>query len=796
MKKTLLMLLAAAIMALPTYGAAKKQSKTANKSVAQAQIDTRYRDASLPIDERIDILLSQMTVNEKVGQLLCPLGWPMYEKKGNKVDVSELYKKRMDTQPLGSLWAVLRADPWTQKTLITGLNPRLAAEAINKIQRYAVENTRLGIPLLIAEECPHGHMAIGTTVFPTALSQASTFNKQLMQRMGEVIALEARLQGANIGYGPVIDIAREPRWSRMEETFGEDPYLTGVLATQVVKGMQGDNIADGQHVFSTLKHFAAYGIPEGGLNGECANIGQRALLSEYAPQFRRAVEAGVGTIMTSYNAVDGVPCTGNRWLLTDVLRNQWGFNGFVYSDLQSIEGIAQTHHCAANYEEAAVIALKAGVDMDLEGNSFKHLAEAYEKGKITDDDLNRAVRNVLRKKFEMGLFENPYVDAATAQKIVRCDEHRQVAREVARQGIVLLKNDGLLPLSKDIKRVAVIGPNADVAYNQLGDYTAPQDRKELRTVLDGVRSHVSAATQVTYEKGCAIRDTTQSNIARAVQVAKEADVTILVVGGSSARDFKTEYISTGAAKVDENAALADMDSGEGYDRASLNLLGHQEKLMAALIDAGVKLVVVYIEGRPLNMNMAAEHANSLLTAWYPGEQGGEAVADVIFGDYNPAGRIPVGIPRNVGQIPVFYSKHPSHDYIDSKAAPLYSFGYGLSYTQFAYSDLQLAPGNGSDCYQTVTCTVTNTGSRDGDEVVQLYINDVVSSVETPHMLLKGFQRVSLRAGESKQVTFKLTFDDLALYDINLNHVVEPGTFRVMVGAASNDIRLKGSFEVN
>ena len=793
MKKILILMLGL-ILASPCFSATKKK-KAPKSTTSEQQIDFRYRDASLPIDERIDILLSQMTLNEKVGQLLWPLGWPMYEKTGNKVEISDLYKQRMADQPLGSLWAVLRADPWTRKTLTTGLNPRLAAEAINKIQRYAVENTRLGIPLLIAEECPHGHMAIGTTVFPTALSQASTFNAPLMQRMGEVIALEARLQGANVGYGPVIDIAREPRWSRMEETFGEDPYLTGVLATSIVKGMQGSNIADGRHVYSTLKHFAAYGIPEGGLNGECANIGVRTLLSEYVPQFKRAVEAGVGTIMTSYNAIDGIPCTGNKWLMTDLLRNQWGFKGFVYSDLQSIEGIAQTHHCAADYEDAGVMALKAGVDMDLEGNSYKHLVDAYGKGKVTDDDINRAVRNVLRKKFEMGLFENPYVDPKQAAQIVRNSDHRTVAREVARQGVVLLKNDGTLPLNNNLKRIAVIGPNADVAYNQLGDYTAPQDRKELRTVLDGIRSHVGTGTEVVYEKGCAIRDTAQSRIAQAVELAKSADVTVLVVGGSSARDFKTEYISTGAAKVDENAGLADMDSGEGYDRASLNLLGDQEKLMAALINAGVKLVVVYIEGRPLNMNLAAEKANGLLTAWYPGEQGGEAIADVLFGDYNPAGRLPVGIPRNVGQIPVFYSKHPSHDYIDSKAAPLYAFGYGLSYTSFEYSGLTMAPGDGKDIYQTVTCTVTNTGNCDGDEVVQLYINDVVSSVETPHMLLKGFERISLKKGESKQVTFRLTFDDLALYDLNLKQVVEPGTVKVMVGAASNDIRLKGSFEI-
>ena len=787
MRNLIKLLMALAVMASAAMAQAASPKKPA--------IDRRYKDASLPVDERVDILLAQMTLNEKVGQLLCPLGWPMYERIGDKVEVSQLFKDRMAQQPLGSLWAVLRADPWTRKTLANGLNPRLAAEALNKIQRYAVENTRLGIPILIAEECPHGHMAIGTTVFPTALAQAGTFDEALMRRMGEVIGLEARLQGSGIGYGPVIDIAREPRWSRMEETFGEDPYLTGVLAAEIVKGMQGEDISDGRHVYSTLKHFAAYGIPEGGLNGECAHVGMRTLLSEYVPQFKLAVEAGVGTIMTSYNSIDGVPCTGNRYLLTDLLRDQWGFSGFVFSDLQSIEGIATTHRCAASYEDAGAIALKAGVDVDLEGNSYKHLMTAYEKGKVTMDDIDRAVRNVLRKKFELGLFENPYVDPAKAAKIVRSKEHKEVAREVARKGIALLKNDGILPLSKSLKRVAVIGPNADVAYNQLGDYTAPQAREEIRTVLDGIRSHVSGGTEVVYVKGCAIRDTTTSNIAEAVEAAKKSDVTILVVGGSSARDFKTEYFSTGAAKVDENAALADMDSGEGYDRSSLNLLGDQEKLMSALIRAGVKLVVVYIEGRPLNMNMASEGANALLTAWYPGEQGGEAVADVVFGDYNPAGRIPVGIPRNVGQIPVFYSKRPSHDYIDSKAAPLYAFGYGLSYTTFAYSDLVIAPSREEGVYQTVECTVTNTGNRDGEEVVQLYLRDEIGSVETPHMQLRGFKRIALKRGESAKVKFDLRFDDLALYNHDLQQVVEPGTWQVMVGAASNDIRLKGRFEI-
>ena len=763
-----------------------------------------YKDASQPVELRVADLLSRMTLDEKIGQVRCPLGWFIYDKDAKgKVSLTEKFYKYTDEQYIGNYWAVLRADPWTQKTLTNGLNPALSAEMLNMMQRYAVEKTRLGIPIMVAEETPHGHMAIGATVFPTALSQAATFDRDVLFRMGEAMGAEIRAQGAHVGYGPVIDIAREPRWSRMEETFGEDPTLAGILATEVVRGMQGDlNLNgevrnDGNHVYSTLKHFAAYGIPEGGLNGEMASVGERTLLSEYVPQFKRTVEAGVGSIMTSYNMIDGIPCTSNRHLLTEVLRDTWGFKGAIYSDLQSIEGVAQTHHCAENWEEAGALAVNAGVDIDLEGNSYQYLRHAIETGKASEADLDRAVSKVLTLKFNLGLFENPYVDAKRAARIVRSEEHQQLAREVARKGICLLENDGTLPLSKDLRHVAVIGPNADMMYNQLGDYTAPQDRSAIATVLDGVRAMLPTA-EVEYVKGCAIRDTTTSDIAAAVAAAKRSEVTILVVGGSSARDFKTEYLSTGAALVGKGE-LSDMDSGEGYDRASLQLMGDQERLMQALIDAGVKLVVVYIEGRPLNMNLAAEKANALLTAWYPGGQGGMAIADVLFGDYNPAGRIPVSIPRNVGQIPVYYSKHPSHDYIDSPAAPLYSFGYGKSYTTFAYSNLVCAtvkPAPGEDVLARVTFTVTNTGDRDGEEVPQLYVRDVTGSVETPHMALKNFDRIALRAGESRTVTFELRHDDLALYNLKMEHVVEPGEFKVMVGAASNDIRLEGSFRIN
>jgi len=763
-----------------------------------------YRQASAPIEERVSDLLGRMTLEEKIGQICCPLGWEMYTKVSpDSVTISDKYRQQMDEAPIGSYWAVLRADPWTQKTLETGLNPRLAAKALNALQKYAVEYTRLGIPVLFAEECPHGHMAIGATVFPTSMGQASTWNESLIRQMGEVIGLEARLQGANIGYGPVLDIAREPRWSRVEETFGEDPYLTGILGTAFVQGMQGKDFKDGRHVYSTLKHLAAYGVPRGGHNGGPADMGLRALLDEYLPGFQRAVEVGkAATVMTSYNSIDGVPCTSNKFLIDSLLRKRWGFNGFVYSDLASIDGIAGAH-VAANLEDAAIQAVEAGTDMDLGANAYRQLVKAVQTGKVKESAINRAVSNVLRLKFRMGLFEQPYVSPEEASRLVNCEDHRMLARKIAREGTVLLKNNGILPLGK-VKRIAVIGPNADVMYNYLGDYTAPQERSKVVTLLDALRNRMPDV-RIDYVKGCAIRDTTQSNIKEAVETARKADLVILAVGGSSARDFKTKYINTGAATVDsENSGiLSDMECGEGFDRATLDLLGDQEKLIRAIAATEKPLVTVYIAGRPLNMNLASEVSDALLTAWYPGEQGGNGIVDVLTGEYNPSGRLPMSVPRHVGQIPVHYSQGTLRDYMDCPGKPLYTFGYGLSYTTFAYSNLKLSatakatsqPAGDNEVMQTITCTVTNTGDRDGDEVVQLYLNDEVSSVAVPPIRLKGFQKIFLKKGESREVTFQLTRQDLSIYDRNMNFTAEPGRFNVMIGGSSDNLPLKGSFEI-
>ncbi|MDR0422476.1 MAG: glycoside hydrolase family 3 C-terminal domain-containing protein [Proteiniphilum sp.] len=757
-----------------------------------------YKDPSAPVDDRVRDLLNRMTPEEKIGQLCFPMGWEMYVKTDERVvEPSALFRERMLTAPPGGFWATLRADPWTEKTLKTGLNPALAARALNGLQKYAVENSRLDIPFFFAEETMHGHMAIGTTVFPTGLGQGSTWNPALIRRAAEAIALETRLQGAHIGYGPVLDLARELRWSRVEETFGEDPVLTARLGVSFVQGMQGEDAGSGRHVYSTLKHFAAYGIPSGGHNGGAASIGLRELFSDHLMPFGKAVAAGAKTLMTSYNSIDGIPATAHRLLLRDTLRDGWGFDGFVFSDLGSIEGLASVHRTAPDVKHAAVMALQAGVDADLGGRAYGgNLKQALEEGLVSMEEIDRAVAAILRMKFEMGLFENPLVDPVEASRHVGSEAHGMLAREVARQGTVLLKNDGgVLPLSKETGSIAVIGPNADNIYNQLGDYTAPQERSRVVTVLDGIRKAVSPRTVVRYARGCAVRDTTRSDLEEAVRVARLSDVVVLVVGGSSARDFRTEYLGTGAATVASSGEvmLPDMESGEGYDRYSLDLTGDQERLLDALAATGKPLIAVYIQGRPLDMQAASERADALLTAWYPGQEGGHAVADILFGDYNPAGRLPVSVPRSAGRLPAYYSLGRPADYVEGSSLPLYAFGYGLSYTRFAYDDLSVETG--ADGVR-ISCTVANRGDRDGDEVVQLYVRDRVSSVVTPPIQLKDFRRITLRKGEAECVEFVLTLDDLALFDREWRRVTEPGEFSVMIGASSDDIRLKGVFRID
>ena len=744
-----------------------------------------YKDAQKSAQERADDLLARMTLEEKLGQLLCPLGWPMYEKAEDEVHISDAYREFIQKQHGGMLWATFRADPWTRKTLENGLNPRLAVQAYNALQHYAIDSTRLGIPVILAEEAPHGHMAIGTTVFPTSIGLSATWDTELIEQVGQVIGSELMAQGGTIGYGPVIDLSREPRWSRVEETYGEDVYLTSQLASAMVRGTSSEG------VISTLKHFVAYGIPEGGHNGSPSHIGPRDLEENVLPTFKSAIDNGALSVMTSYNTIDGIPTTCNEELLTGVLQDRWNFRGFVVSDLESIDGIYTSHHVASSRKEAGEMALKAGVDVDLGAHCYALLKESVEEGRLDVSYVDRAVKRVLLRKFEAGLFDNPYLPEDSADG-VRSKENVAVAAQAAREGVTLLKNNGVLPLRAGT-RIALIGPNAHNQYNQLGDYTAPQADENVVTMLEGLQK---AGAAVTYVKGCAVRDTKSNEIAQAVQAARRADVAVVVVGGSSARDFRTKYIDTGAAVVDQTT-VSDMEAGEGFDRSTLGLLGLQPQLLKELKATGTPLVVVYIEGRPLEKNWAAENADALLTLWYPGGEGGTALADVLLGRYNPAGRLSVSVPRSVGQLPVYYNrKLPySHDYVEESAAPLYPFGYGLSYTTFEYKNLLVSGSNINSI--TVTVDVTNTGNMAGDEVVQVYIRDLVASTARPRKQLCAFQRVkNIPAGQTVTVTLPLERSAFELVNPAMQRVVEAGDFEIQVGASSEDIRLTQTLTYN
>lgn len=789
MKKTLAFLLLILVCgALPVVGALP----TCPPSGARGKVLLPYQDARLSAGQRADDLLSRMTLKEKVGQMVCLMGWDSYDLDGRKVSTSEKFRNEVDQLYVGNYWATFRADPWTRKTLNNGLDPERAAMAANAMQRYAIEHSRLGIPLFLAEEAPHGHMAIGTTVFPTGLGLSATFDTALVARVGAAVAQEVRLQGAHVSYGPVIDLARDPRWSRVEETFGEDHVLSGEMAEACIRGMGGGRLQQPFATLATLKHFVAYGVPEGGHNGAPAHVGLRELHECFLPPFQKAIAAGALSVMTAYNAIDGVPCTSYTMLLREVLRQQWGFRGLVVSDLYSIDGLRGTHHVASSIREAGVMAAKAGVDIDLGANAFSQLVSAVENGEIGIEVIDEAVRRILTMKFEMGLFDHPYVDPKAAAREVGSARHVALARQAARESITLLKNDNhLLPLQRNL-RVAVVGPNAHNVYNMLGDYTAPQSEGRVSTVLDGILQKIPAA-QVTYVRGCAVRDTASCDFEEARMAALQADVVVAVVGGSSARDFRTSYEETGAA-VSQPLQVSDMECGEGFDRATLDLMGRQEQLLRMLKSTGKPLVVVYVEGRPLLKNWAARHADALLTAFYPGQEGGNAVADVLFGDYNPAGRLSMSVPRNVGQLPVYYNRQQGggSPYIDSESTPLYAFGYGLSYTSFRYSDLKVrAAGDGFE----VSFMVENTGGREGDEVPQLYLHPRRASVVQPPMQLRHFSRIHLKAGEHVAVTFFLPESDFKVVTPSLQQVVEPGDFDVMVGSSSDNILLRGVINI-
>lgn len=752
-----------------------------------------YKDKTKPIAERVEHLLGLMTLEEKAGQLVQPFGWQTYEHVNGEIRLTESFKEQVKAGGVGSLYGVLRADPWTGVTLETGLSPRAGAEAVNAIQRYAIEHSRLGIPILIGEECSHGHMAIGATVFPVPLSLGSTWNVDLYREMCRAVARETRAQGGAVTYSPVLDVVRDPRWGRTEECFGEDAYLISEMAVAAVEGLQGENLDGADSVAATLKHFVGYGSSEGGRNAGPAHMGRRELLEVDMLPFRKAVAAGAASIMPAYNEIDGVPCTVNRELLDGVLRGEWGFDGMVITDCGAIDMLAAGHDVAEDGRDAAVQAIAAGIDMEMSGEMFgKHLVEAVRSGQLEEAVLDRVVHRVLTLKFRLGLFEAPYADPERTERVIGSAEHVELARKIAGEGIVLLKNEGgVLPLSAAAGKIAVIGPNADAGYNQLGDYTSPQPRSKVTTVLDGIRGKLAAAPErVLYAPGCRIKGDSREGFERALSCAERADTVVMVVGGSSARDFGEGGIDlkTGASKVTGNS-WSDMDCGEGIDRMSLGLSGVQLELVQEIHKLGKPLVVVYINGRPIAEPWIDEHADAILEAWYPGQEGGHAVADVLFGDANPSGRLTISIPKHVGQLPVYYNGKRSRGkrYLEDDAQPRYPFGFGLSYTEFSYDNLAVSPEIvGKDGAAKVTVEVTNTGARAGAEVVQLYISDVASTVTRPAKELKGFRKVFLEPGESRLVEFTVGAEQLEYIGQDYKPVVEPGEFRVHAGKNVNE----------
>ncbi|MEM2400906.1 MAG: glycoside hydrolase family 3 N-terminal domain-containing protein [Candidatus Bathyarchaeia archaeon] len=741
-------------------------------------------------EERVEKLLSEMSLEEKIGQLRAKwlIPWRQLfeifrfvpqEKREKLMDFmfSMFFAEREISGIITSayirehLWEFLRREKniGMLSIILRSFPPREAAELHNSIQKFIIENTRLKIPIIIHDEGLHGCMAQGCTIFPQSIALASTWNPELVEKIGVAIGKESRAHGIHQLLSPTINIARDPRCGRTEETYGEDPYLASAMAVAFIRGVQS------QRVICTPKHFAANFVGDGGRDSNAIHFSERLLREIYFPAFKAAIQKGEAlSLMAAYNSIDGVPCSCNKWLLTEILRKEWGFKGFVVSDYGSVSGLITHHRVAGTKDEAAKKALEAGLDMELpESDCFEHLIEMVKEGKISEEVINEAVRRVLRAKIWLGLFDNPYIDPDYAEKICDCEEHRQLALEAARQGIVLLKNDGTLPLAKSLRSIAILGPNA--AVMRLGGYSGYGVK--VVTPLEGIKRKVSESTRVYYAEGCSLTGTSREGFEEALKAAKSSDVAILFMGNS----------------VPET-------EGEQRDRCNLDLPGVQEDLIREVCDLGVPTIVVLINGSAITMTKWIDDVNAVVEAWYPGEEGGNAIADVLFGDYNPGGKLPITFPKTVGQLPLYYNPKPSgrvYDYVDLRGTQhLFPFGYGLSYTRFEYSNLRVEPEKISpDGSVRVQVDVKNIGGRRGDEVVQLYIHDQLASVARPLKELKGFKRITLEPGEQKTVTFTLGPEELSFYDINMNLIVEPGLFEVMVGSSSEDIRLKGTFEV-
>ncbi len=759
-----------------------------------------FRNAALPAEARARDLLARMTLPERLAQIAGV--WSTSLRDADEFSVEKAQREL--AHGIGHVTRIGAA---------TTLRPAESARFANQIQRFLREETRLGIPAIVHEESCAGFVARDATCFPQALGLAATFEPSLVEAMGRVIRAQMRAVGAHHTLAPVLDVARDPRWGRTEESFGEDPYLVAQMGIAYVRGVQGDDLAQG--VVATGKHFLGSAASEGGLNWAPVHLGPRELLDVYAFPFEAAIaEARLASVMNAYHELDGVPCGAAPDLFEELLRQRLGFDGVVVTDYFTIPTLASYHHIAADKGEAACLALAAGMDVELPARDGygAPLEEALRQGRVDPALVDRAALRVLRQKLELGLFEHPFVDEGRAPSLYDTPDQRALARELAVKSMVLLKNEGdLLPLDPALRRLAVIGPSADSIRLLQGDYHYPThleilhgaiDENDLSprpkqgqvnlaqhfppmvSLLEGIRAAFSPATKIVHARGCETTGASTAGFVEAVAAARDAEVAILAVGGKS-------------------GLVAGCTSGESVDRATLGLPGVQQALVEAVVATGTPTVLVLVDGRPLALPWIAEHVAAVLVAWLPGEEGGNAVADVLLGRAGPGGRLPIAFPASEGQLPVFYGHKPSGgrshwkgSYADGSTKPLFAFGHGLSYTRFGYGDLAVTPDRvGPDGVVTISAKIVNQGDRAGEEVVQLYVRDEVASVTRPVQELRGFLRLALEPGERRRVCFELHASQLAFHDARGARVIEPGAVEVMLGASSADVRLRGRFEI-
>ncbi|PIE99760.1 MAG: glycosyl hydrolase [Maribacter sp.] len=749
-----------------------------------------YKDSTLDVRLRVKDLLGRMTLEEKISQMNM-LSLSKLEFDNNENVTAESLQSLFQGQSIGCL-----ESPFIGVDQIANFS-----EAADN---YLRNETRLGIPAIQIAECLHGQLAFGATIFPQAIAQGSTWNKELIQKMSSMIAYEASLSGVDQALSPLFDLARDPRYGRVEECYGEDPFHVAEMGKSFVIGMQGDPKVTKNHIpdnklMCTAKHFVAYSTPVAGINLGPNNVGPRDLRNLHLYPFKKVIqEANIYSVMPAYNEVNGIPLHSNEYLMKDILRKELGFKGYVFSDYEAIWMLEHFHKVTHDKKETAIGALQAGIDLEApKPYAFSELAELIKKGKIDVSLIDQAVTNILTAKFKAGLFDKPYTAPKKVSAKVHSQEAKNLAREVAEESIILLKNqNNILPLrTSNLNSIAVIGPNANQV--QYGDYSATKDNASGITILEGIKNHVRNTVKVNYAEGCGITSLDNSNIPAAVAVAKQSDVVVLVVGGTS---MTLSGIGWGKDIPGDYAT-----SGEGFDRTTLTPPGIQPELIRAIYETGKPIILVMVHGRAYSIAWEKEHIPAIVEAWYPGEEGGNAIANILFGKVNPSGKLPVSVPKSVGHVPTFYNTKPSgkgfyyqrgtkekpgRDYVFSSPDALFPFGHGLSYTQFEYSNLKVGnTGLDTNGPIHISMDIKNIGEMKGKEVIQVYINDKISSVTTPIKVLKEFRKLELKPSETKKVEFYIPIDELGLWNKNMDYMVEPGEFDIMVGSSSEDIRL-------